>query len=327
MRLQQPVPGPVSRFEFATRDVGAAHDVLRRIYAGYTFRIHRAAHEFSYRHLVVDAGPIRAVRVTYTMDVTVQFEPLDSLIFVALAGGHVDTHDGRDVGRTGPGDVQLHRLGRQLTNHCRDFDMFSINLDPAVAADLAGARTGIAPHDFRFDGPAPVSAELGRYWWDTMAYLHCFLTGPPEPVGSSLAIRAAADLAAAAALIVFPNTAMVAPGRPPGGPPAPASVRRAVSYIESHAGEPITAAWIAEAARISPRGLQAAFRRHLDTTPMAYLRKVRLSRAHRDLVDADPTRGDTVAAIARRWGYLSLSRFAADYRAAYGRSPRQTLIY
>ena len=327
MRLQQAVPGPVSRFEFATRDVGVAHDVLRRIYAGYTFRIHRAAREFAYRHLAVDAGPIRAARVTYTMDVTVQFEPLDSLIFVGLAGGHVDTHDGRDVARTGPGDVQLHRPGRQLTNHSRDFDMFSITLDPAVAADHAGARTGIAPHDFRFDGSAPLSAGLGRYWWDTMTYLHRLLTGPPEPLRSPLAISAAADLAAAAALVVFPNTAMAAPDRPATGPPTPASVRRAIAYIESHAGEPITAAWIAEAARLTPRGLQAAFRRHLDTTPMAYLRRVRLSRAHRDLVDADPTRGDTVAAIARRWGYLSLSRFAADYRAAYGRSPRQTLIY
>ncbi|WP_239080152.1 helix-turn-helix transcriptional regulator [Paractinoplanes brasiliensis] len=71
--------------------------------------------------------------------------------------------------------------------------------------------------------------------------------------------------------------------------------------------------------------MQAAFRRHLDTTPMAYLRRCRLDRAHRELLSADPTDGDTVGAIARRWGYLSSSHFAADYRAAYGRSPRQTL--
>ncbi|MCO8269800.1 AraC family transcriptional regulator [Actinoplanes sp. TRM 88003] len=327
MRLDETAQPPISRFEFATHDIGAAHDVLRQIYANHTFRIHRTAEKFVYRHTAVDAGLIKAVRVTYTMDVTVDFQPTDNLIFVALANGRVDTHDGRAVTRTGPGDVQLHRPGRPLTNHCRDFDMFSINLNPSVVADVASARTGIAPHDVRFDGSAPVSKELGRYWWDTMAYLHGFLTGPPGPAQSPLAVSAAADLAATAALVTFPNTTMATPDRPVTGPPAPASVRRAVSYIESHAGEPITAAWIAEAARVTPRALQAAFRRHLDTTPMAYLRRVRLSRAHRDLVEADPTAGDTVAAIAHRWGYLSLSHFAADYRAAYGRTPRQTLIY
>ena len=34
---------------------------------------------------------------------------------------------------------------------------------------------------------------------------------------------------------------------------------------------------------------------------------------------------DTVAAIALHWGFANPGRFAVDYRAAYGRSPSQTL--
>ena len=70
--------------------------------------------------------------------------------------------------------------------------------------------------------------------------------------------------------------------------------------------------------------VQLAFRRHLDTTPIEYLRRVRLDRAHHDLIAADPARV-TVTAIAVRWGFPSPSRFAARYRQAYGISPSHTL--
>jgi len=50
-------------------------------------------------------------------------------------------------------------------------------------------------------------------------------------------------------------------------------------------------------------GLQRAFRQYRDTTPMGYLRRIRLDHAHRELLTADPSRGDTVSAIAARWGF------------------------
>jgi transcriptional regulator GlxA family with amidase domain len=132
----------------------------------------------------------------------------------------------------------------------------------------------------------------------------------------------------AALLTSFPNTAIDAlAGRPaPGtGVAGPAVIRRAVEYIDEHAAEDIGLAEVAAAARIGARGLQAAFRRHRDQTPLGYLREVRMERAHRDLQAADPTRGDQVAAIAARWGFTHPGRFSVDYRQRYGRSPRQTL--
>ena len=66
-------------------------------------------------------------------------------------------------------------------------------------------------------------------------------------------------------------------------------------------------------------------RRYLDATPALYLRQVRLTHAHDDLRAADPTHGDEVATIARRWGFGDPRRFADHYRTAYGRSPSDTL--
>ena len=102
-------------------------------------------------------------------------------------------------------------------------------------------------------------------------------------------------------------------------------MRLAVTYIETHAGEDLCLLDIARAALITPRALQYAFRRNLDITPLGYLRRVRLDRAHIDLLNADPTGGDTVASIAMRWYFLHQGNFAAAYRDAYGTTPRQTL--
>ncbi|MCU1653871.1 MAG: hypothetical protein JWQ60_5020, partial [Pseudonocardia sp.] len=86
----------------------------------------------------------------------------------------------------------------------------------------------------------------------------------------------------------------------------------------------ITLLDIAASAGVGVRALRHAFAHHHDTTPMGYLRRVRLERAHRELQAANPG-GDTVAQVARRWGFANPSRFAAFYRRTYGANPRYTL--
>ena len=129
----------------------------------------------------------------------------------------------------------------------------------------------------------------------------------------------------AALLAVFPNTASSASHLREPGPVAPSAQRRAVAFVEAHADEPVTLTQMAEAAGVTGRALQMAFMRHYDTTPTGYLRRVRLERAYRELKDADPADGITVAAIAHRWGWANPSHFATAYRQTYGEFPRHTL--
>lgn len=105
----------------------------------------------------------------------------------------------------------------------------------------------------------------------------------------------------------------------------PGTVRRAIEFMEAHAGRDVGLAEIAAAARLGARGLQAAFRTNCDATPLEYLRCVRLARAHADLQEADSTQGDTVAGVATRWGFNNAGRFSATYRRAYGCFPGVTL--
>ena len=125
----------------------------------------------------------------------------------------------------------------------------------------------------------------------------------------------------------FPNPALDAladGGHYDRGHVTPRTVRRAVDFIEEHAGDDIGLSDIAAASGIGARGLQLAFRRYTDATPLEYLRRVRLQRAHRDLQEAEPA-GETVGAIAHRWGFPHHGNFSALYLRTYGRSPSMTL--
>lgn len=111
-----------------------------------------------------------------------------------------------------------------------------------------------------------------------------------------------------------------------GDPPrlTPPVVRRAMELIEARCAEPLTVADVAQYVGVSIRALQEGFRRHLETTPLGYLRDVRLERVRAELSAADPTAA-TVTRTAARWGFLHPGRFSVAYRERFGESPSQTL--
>ncbi|MFC0533220.1 helix-turn-helix transcriptional regulator [Phytohabitans kaempferiae] len=104
----------------------------------------------------------------------------------------------------------------------------------------------------------------------------------------------------------------------------PRAVKRAIDAMEAEPERAFTSASLAAISGCSVRTLQEGFRRHVGIPPMAYLRRLRLAQAHADLRAADPGE-TTVACVAHRWGFAHLGRFAAAYRAEYGRPPADTL--
>lgn len=170
----------------------------------------------------------------------------------------------------------------------------------------------------RFAGHVAVSSRAAASWRSTCVHLRDQVL--PVFGDEPLVVANATHLLVATTLATFPHC------RPEERAPDrrdahPRTVRRAIAFIEDNAAKDITVADIAHAARVSVRAIQLAFRRHLDMTPMAYLRRVRLSCADADL----RTASGSVTTIAARWGYARPSVFAAQYRAAYGVSPSQTL--
>jgi AraC-like DNA-binding protein len=104
----------------------------------------------------------------------------------------------------------------------------------------------------------------------------------------------------------------------------PVSVRAAIDLVESDPQAPLTLTLLATRCGVGPRALQKGFQQHLGMSPMEYVRDVRLRRAHEELRAADPS-AESVADVARRWGFTHLGRFAAAHEAKYGQKPLRTL--
>jgi AraC-like DNA-binding protein len=102
-----------------------------------------------------------------------------------------------------------------------------------------------------------------------------------------------------------------------------AAVRRVEDYIRAHPERPIHSERLVSLAGVSTSALYDAFQRKLGTSPMRMLREVRLERVREELLCAEP--GETVTAIAMRWGFTHLARFSGIYRARFGELPSQTL--
>ena len=174
------------------------------------------------------------------------------------------------------------------------------------------------------DFTRPITPAACRHWSETIGYVERVVSASPMLDSAPLARRELGWLVNSAVLACFPNSTLDAEsasyaGDTPQPTPSRARVhRRACGRADLPQRDCV-------AARLSPRGLQAAFRRRLDTTPLAHLRSVRMQRAHRDLQNAEPGDGLSVAAVAARWGFAHLGRFAIEYRRRFGIYPSQTL--
>lgn len=97
----------------------------------------------------------------------------------------------------------------------------------------------------------------------------------------------------------------------------------AEEYMRANAHLPVTLGDVCEAAGVNARTLQNAFRRNRDSTPMQFLRTIRMQEVRAGLLAPHPE--TSVSREAARWGFLHFGRFSGEYRAAYGELPSETL--
>lgn len=108
----------------------------------------------------------------------------------------------------------------------------------------------------------------------------------------------------------------------PISPALPKQLKRAIEYMYANISSPISVIDIAREAGTSVRTLQATFQQFKETTPLSFLRIIRLEGARKTL--ADNTNALSVAEIARSWGFPHMGRFAVMYRDSFGETPSET---
>ena len=100
-------------------------------------------------------------------------------------------------------------------------------------------------------------------------------------------------------------------------------VDRACELMLGHADEPLSILEVCSRVGTSRRKLNYCFQDVLGTTPVKYLRSMRLNGVRRALKQAAP--GVTIQDIASHWGFWHLSQFAQDYKNLFGELPSETL--
>jgi len=103
------------------------------------------------------------------------------------------------------------------------------------------------------------------------------------------------------------------------------SVRAAMDLVHDEVRAEHTVHDLAGQLGVTVRTLELAFRKELDTTPNAYLQRVRLDRARAELRHGDCSEGTTVTDVAMKWGFAHVGRFAKRYRDAFGVAPSADL--
>lgn len=269
----------------------------------------------SVRHRYGTASGFTVDEVSLRRGVRLVARPETGVMIALAVDGAVQLGDTE----LGPGESVLADERRGWSATARSGTVVLIMLEAWLIQRAADER-GAGLLAMRNLHPRPVLQQLGEAWQRSVHYVVEMM----DARAPRALVDAGGQVLAAAVLACFAS---------PPAPPSPAGahvmdlptpLRRAMAFIAAGAREAIGVNEIAEAVHLSPRAVQYLFRRHLDETPTEHLRRVRLQRAHLDLLAADRS-GTTVSEVARRWGFGHTGRFAVLYRETYGVSPHMTL--
>ncbi|SHK45942.1 AraC-type DNA-binding protein [Pseudonocardia thermophila] len=175
-----------------------------------------------------------------------------------------------------------------------------------------------------FEPEFDLTAEAAMRWNTAVQLLHAEVYYPGSLVQRGQGIGAIEELLMSSLLHLQPSNYHEELTRP-----APSRTRRIINevadYVEAHLGERITMEMISQNVHLSVRAIQQAFHDELGISPIAFIKERRLSRVRDELLDAMPSDGVTVTAVAERWGFHHLGSFSVEYRKRWGESPSETL--
>ncbi len=305
-----------------TSDPHVAHTWLRTTYPGYLPEETNSRRNFLFQAGHEQLGRSGVSRLRYSMSADNNVAP-DVILVVRPSAGAMMVRFGREEVAVPPGTPVLLPAHQAVSVLWADTEVACVCLDADDVERVAVETTGLDNLALRFTGLRPMLPGLDQRWNDTVQAVTRAVLRNRTTAGPVLTGHLTQRLAEAV-LGTFPSTRLATRRRVPPDHATPAVVRRAVDFIDANAERDLTMSDIAAAAGIGPRGLQAAFLRHQDSTPPAYVRRVRLDRAHRELVDTDPADRDTVPAVAARWGFPRLSAFVTAHQQVYGCPPGQT---
>ncbi|WP_128643205.1 AraC family transcriptional regulator [Rhodococcus opacus] len=274
-----------------------------------------------------EIGTTTIGQMRYGADVRLECGELESAYEVNIPlSGHIESTCGpeRVISGVGYASIYLPTGTTTITRWSSDCEVIGIKFD---RVQLERQLETILGHPVK--SPLPLLPQMHMRSPSTTSWLRLARSlAIQSRAGGSILLeeRIAEHLSNALAdgFLMAASTDYLREIMEPSGPARPRTIRRTLEHIDAHPDRMWTVAKLAEVSGVGVRQLQLSFQQHVGVSPMEYLRDVRLSRVHRDLVAAGPE--ETIGSIAYRWGFTHLGRFSVAYRKKYGCTPRDTLL-
>jgi AraC-like DNA-binding protein len=325
-RSASPCPETPDVARFSSGDVDQARLLLNRFYYPVAVGAPDGVDSFGLGVEVIQLGPLTVGQLSFPVPVTFRVAELDAYhVSMPTTGRMQARHAGHTVVASpftgvvfGPGNPVYTR-----------YDANSAALAVKIERDaLEQELAGLLGHPIEGPIDLPPAVDLsvgpGHSWSRLVLLLRDELEHPESLIYQPAIAERLRSSVLGGLLLSMPHRYRDELTGQPATAGPPRAIRRVVDAIHDEPERPFTATDLAAIAGTSVRSLQEGFRRHVGRAPMSYLQQERLIRAHESLRRADPARV-TVAAVAHRWGFAHLGRFASAYRTRFGESPSETL--
>lgn len=264
-------------------------------------------------------------RMSYGADLVIKPVAFEDFILIQMPirGRESIELDGMGVSCTPEQGVIINQKTRSLFHHSSETEKLIMRVDQELINRSCQQLLGRTLKDDVSFSPAMIFGTVtGQQWLRMMSWAYDFLSEEWElspimqaQIESNIINTLLASQPHNYSDLLLDDTPNLTPH----------FVKRIEQYIEDNAHQPLTINDLAEHAGVSARTLFTGFSRYRNTTPMRYLKEVRLQYVHEELCRA--VRGvDSVTDIALKWGFSHLGHFGTDYKRRFGESPSATLM-
>ncbi len=309
-------------------DLDEVHQAINSTMVHHHFDIRRDKENFDTTFSAADVGDLGLYYVNFgdvEMDVASSEDDLDALSVMLIISGSARVHQGKSVTDISSTRALIRDTTRPVHGSEKNFSTLGVTLPRAKLRQQACALIGPEAQalDMCFDDSFDPTTASGQVFSDTLKYVNSILDGPFPIHDNPLIAKQLEDLLLTQALALLPNSYGDLLSGPPISGAVPFYIKRARDHIHAHASESITVSDLATVAGCGYRTLQVAFNEAYGMPPMHYLRRVRLQKTHADFLSG--SNSITVSAIAQKWGFTHLGRFAENYAREFGELPSATL--
>ena len=308
-----------------SKDLDETRELVSGIFCDHRLVLLDRQHQLNYQHRHVRTPAMSFSVMSYGAEVFIAPQALDSFFLIQLPlQGEDRIASGKEALLSRPGSGTIHCPNQSFSmNWSAECSKLAVRIERDALERHAATLLGRLPrHSLHFETELNTRSGGGRAWEMTVRQLLRSLQQSPELVAHPLMRVQFEQLVMSGLLVWQTNSFSCDLGRPE-QEVLPKHLRMVEEYMRAHLDAPITNEQLAELTGVSLRTLYNSFRKFRGVSPMRYLKDLRMEKVREELLDTGRPR--SVTAVATRWGFFELGRFAAEYRKRYGESPSDTL--